>query len=61
MSIINRLSSSALPKETLNIFQSTFNVPTLGVYDFTSVAANQNQVALPLQGKYVYMIERAHV
>jgi len=58
MSLINRLTPSALPKETLNQFVATFNVPTVGVYDYTNVAANQNQVALELDGKYIYMIER---
>lgn len=57
MSIINRIPPRGLPFETSNRFSSTFNVPTLGRYDF-DIAANQNQLVATLNPNNVYYIDR---
>lgn len=43
--------------QTANVFAATFNVPTLGSYDF-NVPANQDVVILALQPNTVYLVER---
>jgi hypothetical protein len=58
MSLPIKLPVSARPTLTSNIFTADFNVPTLNKYDFTNVAANQNQTVLTLTGASVYIIER---
>ncbi len=62
MSIIERMSVKALPIETQNRFQATFNNPTPGEYDFGTPAAPlavNIQDAIPvLNPNYVYMIDR---
>lgn len=58
MSVIQSITWKSLPIETLNTFDATFNAFGGGVYDFTQVAANQNQVVIPLNERYLYLIER---
>lgn len=53
-----KLPVSARPTLTSNIFRSTFNIPTIGRYDFTNVAGNQNQTVLTMTGTSIYVIER---
>lgn len=43
--------------QTGNVFTASFNVPTVGVYDF-GVAANRDVVVLELQPNTQYLIER---
>lgn len=38
-------------------FTATFNVPTIGEYDF-GIAANENKVFIPMQNRSIYIIER---
>lgn len=54
--IIQRISKTGLPIETSNIFAGTFNVPTLGVYDF-GVPANTDQIVIPLDRRFIYLID----
>lgn len=49
---------TARPTLTANVFTSTFNAPTLGKYDFTNVAANQNQTVITMTSNSIYIIER---
>lgn len=58
MSLPIKLPVSARPTITSNIFTSTWNNPTLNKYDFTNVAANQDQTVLAMTGSSVYVIER---
>lgn len=59
MSLPIKLPISARPTLTANIFTATWNAPTVGKYDFTNVAANQNQTVYTLTGSSIYIIERA--
>ena len=58
MSLPIKLPVTASPNLTANIFTATWNVPTANRYDFTNVAANQNQTVIQTTGSSVYVIER---
>lgn len=57
MSITLTIPANSRPILTANIFQAAFNAPTVNRYDF-GVPANENQLALPLRGNSIYIIER---
>jgi len=57
MSIIKTLPDGSRFIPTVNRFSATFNVPTLGKYNF-AVAANTGQELLKLVAGRVYFIER---
>lgn len=56
MSIIKRIPANSRYLDTLSLFTGTFNAPTVGRYDFGSVAANNNVLVLPMLQNAVYMI-----
>lgn len=58
MALPIKLPVTARPTLTSNIFTSTWNVPTIGRYDFTNVLGNQNQLVLSMTGSSIYIIER---
>lgn len=58
MAIIQTITRRALPIETSNRFSSTFNAYALGQYNFTRVAANQNQVVIETNPRYIYLVDR---
>lgn len=60
MSLPIKLPITARPTLTSNIFTATWNNPTVNKYDFTNVAANQNQTVLVMTGASIYIIERAN-
>lgn len=57
MGIAKTLPKNAKFIQTVNLFTATFNVPTVGVYDWT-VAANQGVNVINLDRKSVYFIDR---
>lgn len=57
MSIIKTIPKSARFIQTSNIFEATFNNPTLNQYDF-EIAANANQEVLKINRAAVYFIDR---
>lgn len=57
MSIPLTIPVTARPFLTANTFTATFNAPTLGRYDF-NVAANQNNIVIPIRHTSVYVLER---
>lgn len=58
--IVNPIPHTSRFFQSENVFEATFNVPTVGKYDF-GVAANTNQFCFRLQKNAVYLIERISV
>ena len=56
--INQEITWKSIPIETLNTFTATFNAFGLGQYSFTGVAANQNQVVLNVNERFLYLIDR---
>jgi len=61
MSVTFQIPTEAKFIPTSTKFDGVFGVPTPGVYDFTSNAANQNVSVLTLEANTVYMIDRINV
>lgn len=59
MSITITIPTDSQPIITDDTFTATFNVPTVGKYDF-GIAANTNQFSLKLSNQYVYLWERVN-
>lgn len=60
MGVIQEIPRQARPIYTGNIFTGTFNVPTIGVYDF-SIPVNENQEVLELYKGTVYLIDKISI
>lgn len=60
MAITYQLPKSARFYQTSNRFAATFNVPTLGVYDFAT-AANTGQTIISLEPNAIFFIDRINV
>lgn len=57
MSISQKITWKSLPIETSNVFVATFNTPP-GRYGFTQNQANRDQLVIPINNRYVYLIDR---
>lgn len=57
MSLINQLPTSARPIQTESIFTATFNTPTIGKYDFNTLA-NRNVKVHDTNSNSVYFLDR---
>jgi hypothetical protein len=57
MSLVYQIPKTSHFISTSNTFTATFNVPTIGLYDF-AVAGNVGQVVIPLNLNSVYLLNR---
>ncbi len=58
MSIIQTITWKSLPIETYTPFTANFNAAGLGQYSFTFQAGNQNQIVIPINNRFLYLIDR---
>ena len=60
MSISYQIPKDARFITTANVFNATFNNPTIGKYDF-DIDSNKNLIVVPMQKRTIYLIERISV
>lgn len=61
MSTVFQIPDKSVLIPISTVFQATFNVPTVGFYDFTNTVANQGVLAVNLRQNSIYFIDRFSV